>query len=183
MDVGRTKLHNTQHLPPRMVLRHGAYYWTPRVEGRQVMRHLGKEYQGALHAYYEREEVPNADRKIWRVPAKENTRNWKQRMFLQKQASARRQGVEFSLTFEELTQIVKVADGRCQITKIPFEVRFSEGERRRLWAPSLDRIEPRKGYTFDNCRLVCAAVNMAMNDWGIEVLLKIGRALKEQRLI
>ncbi len=61
------------HLPPRMVLKHGAYYWTPRVEGRQVMRHLGRDYQLALEAYYELEGVaPGRDRPgLW-----DNERFW-----------------------------------------------------------------------------------------------------------
>jgi hypothetical protein len=181
--MGRHKEANG-HLPPRMLLRHGAYYWTPRVDGRQVWQHLGSDYPGALKAYYEREGVPDGDRKIWRLPEpKVDKRNWKTRLFCQAKANAKSRGVEFSITLEELTQLAALADGRCQVTRIPFEVRFADGERRRQWAPSLDRMDPRKGYTFDNCRLVCVAVNIAMNDWGIDVLLKIGRALKEQRLI
>lgn len=182
--MGRHKGVN-EHLPPRMLLRHGGYYWTPRIEGRQVRKHLGREYSGALKSYYELEGVPDGDRKIWRLPASysKDTRNWKKRLYCQARATARSRGVEFSLTLEEIAQLGKLADGRCQVTKIPFEFRFTEDERRRPWAPSLDRIDPRKGYTLENCRLVCVAVNIAMNDWGVELLLKIGRALKEQRLI
>ena len=32
--MGRHKGVN-QHLPPRMVFKHGGYYWTPRIDGRQ----------------------------------------------------------------------------------------------------------------------------------------------------
>ena len=181
--MGRHKGVN-EHLPARMVLKHGAYYWTPRIDGRQTMKRLGKEYPGALRAYYELEGVPDGDRKIWRLPREKiDTRNWKTRLFWQVKISAKKRGVEFSLSLEEVSQLAKLADGRCQITKIPFEFRFTENERRRPWAPSIDRIDPRKGYALENCRLVCVAVNIAMNDWGVELLLKIGRALKEQRLI
>jgi hypothetical protein len=181
--MGRRKEANG-HLPPRMLLRHGGYYWTPRVDGRQVWQHLGSDYPGALKAYYEREGVPDGDRKIWRLPEpKVDKRNWKTRLFAQVRAGARSRGLEFSLTPDDINELAKAADGKCQITKIPFEIRFAEGERRRQWAPSLDRIDPTKGYTLDNCRLVCVAVNIAMQNWGLDVLLKIGRALKEQRLI
>ncbi|MGH8570098.1 MAG: hypothetical protein ACREXU_19350 [Gammaproteobacteria bacterium] len=54
--MGRHKQTNA-HLPPRMVLKHGAYYWTPRIDGQQQMVHLGREYEAALHAYYQREGV------------------------------------------------------------------------------------------------------------------------------
>ena len=54
MEVGRQKLHNT-HLPPRMVLRHGAYYHTPRIDGRQQMVRLSSDFGEAINIYYQRE--------------------------------------------------------------------------------------------------------------------------------
>lgn len=55
MDVGRTKKHNS-HLPPRMVLRHGAYYHTPRIGGRQQMVRLSADFAEAINLYYQREQ-------------------------------------------------------------------------------------------------------------------------------
>lgn len=55
MDVGRTKKHNS-HLPPRMVLRHGAYYHTPRIDGRQRMVRLSADFTEAINLYYQREQ-------------------------------------------------------------------------------------------------------------------------------
>lgn len=48
--------------------------------------------------------------------------------------------------------------------------------RARPFAPSLDRIDARKGYTTDNVRLVAWVVNHALGDWGEEVFAKIARA-------
>jgi integrase len=55
MDMGRSKLHN-KYLPPRMVLRHGAYYHTPRIEGRQRMVRLSTDFSEAINLYYQREQ-------------------------------------------------------------------------------------------------------------------------------
>jgi integrase len=53
--MGRAKRHN-KHLPPRMVLRHGAYYHTPRIEGRQQMVRLSADFAQAINLYYQAEE-------------------------------------------------------------------------------------------------------------------------------
>jgi integrase len=55
MDMGRSKIHN-KHLPPRMVLRHGAYYHTPRIDGRQQMVRLSADFAEAMNLYYRREQ-------------------------------------------------------------------------------------------------------------------------------
>jgi hypothetical protein len=43
--------------------------------------------------------------------------------------------------------------------------------------PSLDQIEPGKGYTADNVRLVCVAANFAMNAWGLDTLIRVARGV------
>jgi len=47
------------------------------------------------------------------------------------------------------------------------------------YAPSLDRIVPAHGYAPGNVRFVLEAVNVAMNQWGLETLLPILRAVLE----
>lgn len=48
------------------------------------------------------------------------------------------------------------------------------------FAPSLDRISSRGGYTAGNVRLVCIAVNFGMGQWGEELYLTFARAAVEQ---
>jgi hypothetical protein len=43
--------------------------------------------------------------------------------------------------------------------------------------PSLDQIEPSKGYTAHNVRLVCVAANFAMNAWGLDTLIRVARGV------
>ena len=47
-------------------------------------------------------------------------------------------------------------------------------------SPSLDRIDPKKGYTPDNVRIVCWQVNLARNNYGDEALFEMCRAISSQ---
>ena len=59
-------------------------------------------------------------------------------------------------------------EGRCAVSGLEFsEVQVGGGRARRPYAPSLDRIDTRRGYEPDNVRLVCAVANFAMNAWGL----------------
>lgn len=53
--MGRQKKHNT-HLPPRMLHRHGAYWHTPRLEGRQRWERLSSDFGESMRMYYQREQ-------------------------------------------------------------------------------------------------------------------------------
>ena len=90
---------------------------------------------------------------------------------------AGKKGVAFDLA-EHLPAIQAMIDcGRCAVTDLPFNL-----DGGRTWdSPSLDRINPKGGYTFANIRVVCHAVNSAIGDWGEGQLLKIARAIMEKR--
>jgi hypothetical protein len=50
------------------------------------------------------------------------------------------------------------------------------------YKPSLDRIDPHKPYTRDNCRLVLQAVNFALNGYGDDgVFYRIAEAATKYR--
>lgn len=78
----------------------------------------------------------------------------------------------WELSRAEFDDLVRRAQGQCMVCGLPF--RFEkEGTFRRPFAPSLDRIDSRGPYSAGNVRLVCVAVNYALNDWGEDVFLKI----------
>lgn len=52
---------------------------------------------------------------------------------------------------------------------------------REPFAPSLDRIDCNGGYVPGNLRLVCNIVNYAINEWGMEPLMKLSAALEANR--
>lgn len=82
------------------------------------------------------------------------------------------------MTPEEFEALWKKAGGYCQITGLPLEPR-PEGCTDRIWpwAASLDRIDNAGGYTASNSRIVCAAVNIALNEFGEAVLRKLAHAM------
>ncbi len=75
-----------------------------------------------------------------------------------------------TLTFEPFN----AQAGRCALSGIPFDLRVvGVGQARRPFAPSLDRVDASGGYTRDNTRLVCQAVNFALNAFGEDVFREI----------
>jgi hypothetical protein len=90
---------------------------------------------------------------------------------------AEKMGIPFDLDphIQELQK--RIDRGMCELTGLPMPV--SNG---RQWdTPSIDRIEPTKGYVLSNIRVVCLAVNCALGFWGPEVLLKIADAIRQRR--
>jgi hypothetical protein len=78
-----------------------------------------------------------------------------------------------ALTFE----LFEAQGARCALTGIGFDLRVvGTGQARRPFAPSLDRIDASAGYTRDNTRLVCQAVNFALNAFGEDVFREIALA-------
>lgn len=73
----------------------------------------------------------------------------------------------FDLTYDEFEVLVEKANGRCMFSGIVFSNAYAlESGVKRPFAPSIDRIDSKKGYSLENCRLVCVIVNLAMNEWG-----------------
>lgn len=67
------------------------------------------------------------------------------------------------------------------MTGIEFEFDRFEGSCRRPFAPSLDRIRSNEGYSVGNCRLVCVLVNLALNQWGLEPLMRVASNLVQRQ--
>lgn len=95
--------------------------------------------------------------------------------------NAKAKGMLFKLTLEDFYRLWERAQGYCEVSGLPFSMEGVEGARRKPYAPSIDRIVAVRGYEPDNCRLVCASVNLAMNDFGEEVLRKIAFSLVSLR--
>jgi hypothetical protein len=94
--------------------------------------------------------------------------------------NAKARSIEFLLDASDVQRIAEKANGRCMVSGIPFSNGRSR-HRKDPWAPSIDRIENSLGYTPENCRLVCTAVNLAMNEWGENVLRRIAESMVKTR--
>lgn len=88
---------------------------------------------------------------------------------------AKAMGREFGLTQADFEFVCLRSGGRCELTGIPFSDALTNG--RRPYFQSIDRIDCARGYTIDNVRLVCLAVNIAISNWGDQVLAQIAIGL------
>lgn len=86
---------------------------------------------------------------------------------------AEARGILFDLSSDDLLKMAEKTGYKCAVTGIPFTGERIGLSSRRPFAPSVDRIDSTKGYTVDNCRLVCYAVNLAMGEWGDDVVRRI----------
>lgn len=88
--------------------------------------------------------------------------------------SARARNIVDLMTRDDIEHLVRRAGGRCEISGVPFSTEKPKGQRIRIYAPSVDRIDAAIGYVPSNCRLVCASVNIALNRFGDDFLKVIG---------
>jgi rubredoxin len=96
---------------------------------------------------------------------------------------ARDTGMAFDLTHEFVAELYRRQGGRCALTDIAFEFNdFRTGWQSHPHNPSLDRIDSKGGYTQDNVRFVLLVVNVALRDWGLEVVLPALRALTKRQV-
>lgn len=87
-------------------------------------------------------------------------------------ARARLKGFPHSISAYDIDELLVDQKWRCAITRVPLSP--SKGENQGdPFAASLDRIVPELGYVKGNIRVVCALVNMAMGNWGLEKLLEL----------
>lgn len=82
---------------------------------------------------------------------------------------ARKRGLEFDLDSHVEDIQRRIDAGLCELTGLPFDL--SPG--RKFNSPSIDRINPSLGYTYSNVRVVLNIANVAMGDWGEDVLRSV----------
>ena len=75
---------------------------------------------------------------------------------------------------------LRIDKGICEVSGLPIFHHTGKVE----WdSISIDRIDSTKGYVYSNVRVVCYAVNVALNNWGLEQFLKVARAMETKYLI
>lgn len=100
---------------------------------------------------------------------------------------SKQRSIEFLLTLGDVRILIEKHKGRCAITQKEFSNDRPKGSRIRPWAASIDRKDATKGYITGNCRLVCAYVNVAMNQFGdalfVELIESIVRRVVREELM
>ena len=106
--------------------------------------------------------------------------SWAREIFLSGARRAKSRSIKWSLTQGEFSVIVKRSNGFCEVSGMPLTL--SIGMKKGPYGPSIDRIDSSLGYTKENIRLVCIAMNYAMNEWGFEAFLPIAISIAERHL-
>lgn len=89
---------------------------------------------------------------------------------------AKEKGLDHQLTKEEILELFW--EPHCALTKVHFDFQVGLGRANPL-RPSLDRIDSSAGYYQGNVRLVCSAINYALNAFGEEALQRLCAAYLE----
>lgn len=176
--MGRPRLHHLD-LPDRVYFRNGAYYYVDEA-GRWTR--LGKDCAAALAA---RDEVAASTAAAYgrqrRFPP--HAEDWASAAASQAKRRSKARGQPCDLDTATVLAMYQRSGGTCELTGIPFDAEFGRGTfRARPWMPSIDRIDPKGPYIAENCRIVCYAVNSALNEYGLEVLMRVAKALVRARV-
>jgi hypothetical protein len=128
------------------------------VEAKLVNRHLGRQDMSAWATFIE---TVFADSKAW-----------PHRLLRAMRVRAHRKDLSCTLNEKALKDLLIDSRGRCAVTGLYFQF-DDQTPGRRPFFPSVDRIDPKRGYEPDNVRVVCFAANVAMLHWGVEVFEKV----------
>lgn len=94
------------------------------------------------------------------------------------QSRAKREGLDFDLTREWAESRWT---GSCELTGIEFVKGGGTGRRSAgPFSPSLDKIDPAKGYVQDNCRFILWAINRFKGRDEDAVMFQIAKAISER---
>lgn len=90
---------------------------------------------------------------------------------------AKKMGLDFDLTPDFIYKML--AAGKCPVTGIDFVLSEKEDGKKGTdpFAPSLDRIDPTRGYTQDNVRLVSYIYNCAKSEHSDKDVERMARAI------
>jgi hypothetical protein len=176
--MGRKKSKQNANLPPKMLARikaGGTYYYfnSTDKDGNRVEIPLGPILSVALERH----------QKLYtgKDSVKKPDQRYAKHLLGRVRTNAKARSILVSIDEQDIINMLERSNYACEVTWIPFDISKHKTFRVRPWAPSVDRIDSTKGYTKENCRVVCAAVNSAMNQYGEDLLLVIARGLMSAR--
>lgn len=98
-------------------------------------------------------------------------KHYKETLAFQLTRKAKKRAYDKEIPYDLDAHLINIQErldkGVCELTGLPLECGVSIPQ----WnSPSMDRIDSSKGYTFDNIRIICYAMNVALNTWGENTL-------------
>lgn len=92
-------------------------------------------------------------------------------MFYATMSVSKRKGLQFDLTKEWIKK--RLDAGVCELSGLLFKIGGHRAECREGNIPSIDRIDAKKGYTKDNCRMILWSINHALSNRGLNYFMDI----------
>lgn len=96
-----------------------------------------------------------------------NIKNPVKHRFMSARSSAKRRNHQFNITVDYLDLILKQQENRCAYTNLEFD------NSNPMLSLSLDRIDSKKGYIFDNVQFVLSSVNYMKQDFTEEEFMNL----------
>ena len=109
--------------------------------------------------------------------SRETSRGRAGKLVTDAKTSSKKRKLEINISVDWVEQ--KLKNGVCELTGLPFDFTPAQHTQLNKYAPSLDRINSKKGYTKDNVRVVLWAVNAALGQYDDEEMLPILEAMVE----
>lgn len=106
---------------------------------------------------------------------------WAQTLVNAANSRNRARGSDEVFSVADLAAVWGKCGGRCALSGLPFNFQVcGNGQAKRPYAPSLDRVDRHQPYRRDNVRLVTTVANFAMNAWGEDPVLQMATALHQK---
>jgi len=128
----------------------------------------GKEVTKRASLRYRTSEYGRRKRNINTKRYRSTIHGHMQKLWAQTRSRAQNRNLEFNITVDFLKRLWNTQDGRCAVT---FKLlHYGLGTGRHKDGISIDRVDSSRGYTKDNVRFICDAVNMMKNNMPDEEL-------------
>ncbi len=93
---------------------------------------------------------------------------------------AKKKQLNFDIDIQWLRD--KLDKGRCEVTGLKFKYKKYDDSKTSPYAPSLDRINPKKGYTKDNTQVVITNYNKFKSNHHTKHTIKIAKAILKHKV-
>ena len=119
-----------------------------------------------IKARYRRQQNPEVD-KLYSKKYRE--KNPETLLIYNARRRAKEKNLPFNLDSYRKEIAKRLKTGKCEMTG----VEFSFNGIRKYNSPSVDRVDPEKGYVYGNIRIICWGMNCALGPWGENILKKM----------